>query len=426
MRPCVAVFLATTWLLTFVARADAGGRQAGAPVVAEVRIHGNHTTPDADVLRIAQLAEGQAADTPALDAARRRLEQSGLFESVEILTRYRSLADTGNVAVVILVTERALVTVTDAGIVRTPGPLARLRRNTMFLPILRYEDGYGLTYGVRFSVVGSRQSATRVSAPLSWGGERQAAVEASHTFERGVVSRVSGRAGVSRREHPFFDRGETRTGVSGEVLKRFGPVVGVGLTAARTDVRFGEHGGGHLDSIGGFAELDTRRTPTFPRNAVYVRSEIARLRLSPAAGVVRAMHDARGYVGLPRGSVLAVRAQATTTGGAVPDYAKAFVGGAGSLRGWRAGTAVGDNAVAASAELRVPLSSPASLTRPGIAAFYDVAAAYDHGARWRDQRFARGAGVGFFVAAPVFGVRLDVAKGIGGATRVHFSTGIGF
>src|SRR5690606_7485040 len=137
-RPCVAVFLATTWLLTFVARADAGGRQAGAPVVAEVRIHGNHTTPDADVLRIAQLAEGQAADTPALDAARRRLEQSGLFESVEILTRYRSLADTGNVAVVILVTERALVTVTDAGIVRTPGPLARLRRNTMFLPILRH------------------------------------------------------------------------------------------------------------------------------------------------------------------------------------------------------------------------------------------------------------------------------------------------
>src|SRR5690606_37370198 len=304
----------------------------------------------------------------------------------------RSLTDTQQVAVVVMVTERPGASITDAGDVSIPGPLARLRRSTMFLPILRYEDGYGLTYGVRFSLVGSKRSATRVSFPLSWGGERQAAVEASHTFERGVISRVSGRAGVSRREHPFFDRGETRTGISGEVLKRFGPVFGVGLTGARTDVRLGESDG-RLDSVGVFAEVDTRQNPAFPRNAVYVRSDVARLRLSPAPGAVRTAHDVRGYVGLPRGAVLALRAHATRTNGAVPDYAKAVVGGAGSLRGWRAGTAVGDGSLAASAELRVPVSSPASLSRTGIAVFYDVAAAYDHDARWQDQRFARGAGV---------------------------------
>src|SRR5690606_27905406 len=122
----------------------------------------------------------------------------------------------------------------------------------------------------------------------------------------------------------------------------------------------------------------------------------------------------------------ALRAHATRTNGPVPDYAKAVVGGAGSLRGWRAGTPVGDGALAASPELRGPVSSPASLRRTGLADFYDIAAAYDHDARWQDQRFARGAGVGVYVAAPVFVVRLDVAKGIGGATRVHLATGIGF
>lgn len=117
-----------------------------------------------------------ASTSPSHD---RRLEQSGLFESVELRTRYRSLTDAQQVAVVVLLTERALVSASDTGDVVMPGALARLRRNTMFLPILAYEDGYGLTYGVRLTVVGSRQSATRVSAPLSGGGTRQAALEAS-------------------------------------------------------------------------------------------------------------------------------------------------------------------------------------------------------------------------------------------------------
>lgn len=398
---------------------------AQAPVIADVRVHGNHTTPDADVLRIAGIDVGAPADPVSLEQARVRLQQSGRFESVELRTRYRSLTDTSRVSIVLLISEDALVSVTDAGEVVLPRPLARLRRSTMFLPILGFEDGYGLTYGVRFTVVGSHQSATRVSMPLSWGGTRQAAIEASHAFTSGPVTRVSGRVGLTRREHPFFRQGETRREISGEVLKRFGPVFGVGLTGARTDVRFGEVRG-DLDHLGVFAEVDTRRDPHFPRNAVHLRSSIGRLWLDPESGGVRSTHEARGYLGLPRGAVLALRAQTTQTDGPVPTYAKAMVGGAASLRGWRAGSAVGDNMAAGSVELRLPLSSPVSLARTGVAVFYDAGTSWDHGLRFRDQRLDRGVGVGFFVAAPLFAVQLDVAKGITRGTRVHLSTGISF
>lgn len=417
----------TAWAVCLLPASSAAGQPhpPAAPTIAELRVHGNHTTPDAEVLQIAQLELGQPAEPSRLADATRRLERSGRFASVELRTRYRSLTDQQQAAVVVLLTERALVSITDTGSVRMPGPLGRLRRNTMFLPILGYEDGYGLTYGVRLTVVGSRQSATRVSAPLSWGGTRQAALEASRTFARGPLSRISGRIGVTRREHPFYGQGETRGDLSGEVLRRVGPAFGLGVTAARTDVRFGEVRG-RLDSVGMFAEVDTRADPLYPRNAVHVRSTIARLGFAPAAGAVRSTHDARGFVGLPRGAVLALRAQTTQASRPLPPYAKAMAGGATSLRGWRAGSAVGDNMVAASAELRVPVSSPARLARTGVSVFYDVAATYDHGAQWREQRFERGVGVGVFIAAPLFGVHLDVARGIGRGTRVHLSLGTSY
>lgn len=396
-----------------------------APVIAEIRVHGNHTTPDAEVRALAGLEVGHAADAATVAEAGRRLERSGRFSSVEMRTRQRSLTDASQLAIIIVVSEHAAVSIGDSGAVVLPGPLARLRRNTMFLPIVGFEDGYGLTYGARVTVVGARQSATRVSVPLTWGGSRNAALEASHTFTRGPISRASGRVGILRREHPFFDQGETRRDVSGEVLKRFGPVFGVGATAARTDVRFGDLRG-RLDHLGAFVEVDTRTDPLYPRNAVHARSSVARLGLDPAPGAVRSTHDVRAYLGLPRAAVLALRAQTVQTSGPAPAYAKAMVGGAASVRGWRAGSFVGDDMVAGSVELRVPVSSPVSLARSGLAVFYDAGVAYDHDQHWRDRRLERGVGVGLFITAPLFAVQLDVARGIDRGTRVHLSTGVSF
>jgi len=177
--------------------------------ISEVRVHGNHTTPDAEVLRLAAVEPGQpfAADTP--DRIRRALDDSGRFRSVDVRKRYASLTDTSAVLIVIVVEEQAGIAID----VPDPGPMRKLRANTMWLPILRSDDGYGLTYGARVSVVDVLGRRTRLSAPLSWGGERRAAVEVERRFERGPVTRVIGTAGITRREHPTLDIGDRRTGV---------------------------------------------------------------------------------------------------------------------------------------------------------------------------------------------------------------------
>lgn len=110
----------------------------------------------------------------------------------------------------------------------------------------------------------------------------------------------------------------------------------------------------------------------------------------------------------------------------VPPFAKLLLGGGASLRGFRVGSAAGDNLVAASAELRVPVNAPVSIARTGVSLFYDAGTAYDHGQHLRDQKLERGVGVGWFVTAPLFVLHLDVARGIGRGTRVHVTAGVAF
>jgi hypothetical protein len=52
-----------------------------------------------------------------------------------------------------------------------PGPLRRIASAGMWLPIRRHEDGYGLSYGARYSVSDLLGEGSRVSMPLSWGDQ---------------------------------------------------------------------------------------------------------------------------------------------------------------------------------------------------------------------------------------------------------------
>jgi outer membrane protein assembly factor BamA len=418
--PITVLGLGVTLLLPASTRA-----QDTIPVIAEIRVHGNHTTPDAEVLRIAAIAVGERADAATLDAARSRLLQSRRFPAVEIRTRYRSLTDTSRVALVVIVTEHPAVSPIDVGVPPIPGPLGRLRRSAMFLPILDYEDGYGLTYGARASFVGTLGQQGRLSVPASWRGTRQVALEADRTFDRGPLSRLRGHAGIWRRENPFYRIGETRREAGAEASRRFGPSAGVGLTGTLANVRFGDIDT-RTTAVGAFAELDTRRDPLFARNAVYARSSVARLGFEASPDVLRVTHDVRGYLGLVGQSVLAVRLHTINTDGPTPPFAKALLGGAATLRGMRAGSFVGDNLVSTSAELRVPFSSPLNVARTGVALFYDAGVAWDHAEAWRDSRLERGVGAGLFITAPFVQLQLDVARGIDRSTRVHLTTGVRF
>ncbi len=116
------------------------------------------------------------------------------------------------------------------------------------------------------------------------------------------------------------------------------------------------------------------------RNAVYARASVEHLDFrNAAAGINRTELEARGYVGLPGQSILVLRAQRQDSDMPLPPYLKALLGGMSNLRGFEAGSAIGDTLVAGSVEVRTPLTSPIKIAKFGVNAFVDVGTVYDTG-----------------------------------------------
>jgi hypothetical protein len=401
--------------------APAAQAEPPAEVLAEVRVHGNHTTPDAEVLRLAGLVIGQRLDAGVLREVESRLRKSRRFEAVEIRKRYRSLSETREVALILIVREHP---VPD----RPPSPLGPFRKivdSGLVLPILTYTDGYGLTYGARASFVDILGHGGRISVPFTWGATKRAAVELDKAFPGGVVDRVQGGASISSRKNPYYGVDDHRT----EVWARAGRELAKGLRArvhvGLTDGTFG----GQNDRFGSYGAdllLDTRLDPAFPRNAVFATLGWDGLAPRNARHVNLLRTDFRGYVGLVRQSVLCVRAQYARADGQLPPYERLLLGGADTLRGYRAGSFAGDNLAAASVELRVPLGSPLRMSRAGLEIFADTGTAYDRGTHLVDARFRYGAGGGVFLASSLFHVTADLAFRQGGSARLHVTAGILF
>lgn len=388
---------------------------AGPGTVAEVRVHGNHTTPDADILSLV----GDVTGRPATDALIReiadRLEKSRRFSGVDVRKRYRSIANPDDILLMIVVDELPGVSQTDL----TPGPWKRFTASGMFLPVLRYEDGYGFTYGTQITFVDRLGPSSRISAPLTWGGERQARVQLERTFPR---ARLAADGGIGRRENPHYLIGDRRAGLHVRAEGTAARWLRLGVGAGTDDVRFGGLGD-RLRRVGADATLDTRVDPAFPRNAVY--AAVRRERLTFDAGrAVRTTTDLRGYVGIVGQSVLALRGLNVSSTDPLPAYEQGLLGGSSTLRGYRAGYRADDNLVALSAEYRVPTSSPLSVGRAGVRVFVDAGATYPSGARMTAQPLDTGCGAGLFVNATVFSLSLDLARRGGGGYRAHFGMGL--
>ena len=394
---------------------------AAAEHIVEVRVHGNHTTPDAEVLRIAGLTPGDPLGSGTIADVEARLLESGRFRNVEVRKRYASLTDMSAVLIVIVVEEVAGIGID----VPEPGPMRKLRANTMWLPILSREDGYGFTYGARVSFVDLLGRRTRVSAPLTWGGERRAALEIERRFERGPFGRLFGAASISQREHPALGVDDRRTGVSVRAEHSVGSWLTISGLGGVSKVRFGA-----LDDrraqIGVEAVVDTRRDPAFPRNAVYLAAGFDRIAFRESRDTIRMTMDARGFVGLFGQTVLAVRAFHVRAADPLPPYEQSLLGGAATVRGFPLGFRMGDRLAAGSAELRVPLSSPRHLSRLGVAVFADTGAVYTASSALSDATWDTGVGAGVFLQAPLVSLRLDVARGLGSGTRAHFTLGVTF
>jgi outer membrane protein assembly factor BamA len=345
--------------------------------------------------------------------------KNGRFESVEVRKRYRSL-DGNEVAVVVAVHERP----EGEGSLWTR-PLRRLTSGRMFLPIVRYSDGYWFTYGGRASAVNTLGFNERWSVPLTWGATRGAAIELERVFTGGALTSLRSSFGITREINPHFEERDLRVTWAVKAERRLG-VWRLAGDAAASRVRFQ----GLTErpwTAGATVALDTRENPALPSNAVYLAAGWRALWRGgePAIGITLA--DARGYWRPMGRAVIAARLRYEGASRALPAYERLLVGGAESLRGAPAGKFAGDRTLAASAETRLLLRSPASLIQWGPTVFIDAAKAFDAGHSASETPWSPGAGAGVFAVVPLITANLHLAKSFdGGPLRAHVSFGFTF
>jgi hypothetical protein len=388
----------------------------------EIRIHGNHTTPDATVIELAGVKPGDPFTENTAKDIEARLTKSGRFSSIEVVTRSRSL-DGSDLSVVILLVERY------AGAINAPGgailnPVRRLSNRPMWLPILDFSD-YGFSYGLRGSFVNLTGRGSRLSFPFTWGGQKRAAAEYEHRFGPDRRARADIVGSWMRRENPFYDIDDTRKEFAGGFAYQIARPLRAGVRGGLTNVRFSDIEA-QYPWFAAEATLDTRLDPELPREAVYASLRWERLEFENFTPANRLRTDLRGYLGMIGQSVLAVRALHVMSDTPLPPFERVLLGGSSTLRGSRFGFAAGDNIAAGSVELRVPFSSPLSVGRVGFNVFTDVGAAYDRGTKLRDGTYQWGYGAGLFFSATVFKLNLDVATDGKGKTRAHLVSGFRF
>jgi len=393
-----------------------------ARTIADVRIHGNHSTPDAAVIELAGVKAGDPFTADTQKAIESRLRKNGRFNRVDVLTRSRTLDGT-DIAIVILVEEHLVVPVNVPG-GAIVNPIRRLANRPMFLPVLDFSD-YGFSYGARASFVNLTGRGSRMSFPFTWGAQKRAAAEYEHRLGPGKRVRVDGAASWMQRENPFYEIDDTRREISGGLSYQVARPVRATVRTGVTGVDFADLGD-RYPWLSAEATLDTRIDPELPREALYASLRWERLSFGNYTPANRLRTDLRGYVGLFGQSVVAVRALHVMSDTALPAFERVLMGGASTVRGSRLGFASGDNMAVGSIELRVPFSSPLSVGRAGVNVFTDIGAAYDRGTKIRDAEYRWGYGAGLFFSATVFKLNLDIATDGKGHTRAHLASGFRF
>lgn len=389
--------------------------------IAAVQVHGNLLTSDDEVSRLADIHIGAPVDATTIDDIAARLRATKRFDSVQVLKRFASISDPSQVVIVIIVNE-GRVRIAHTGDPEHPYRAVRNRwPRLMYQPILRRNDQYGTTYGLRVAVPDYFGKNSRLIVPFAWGGEKQAGVEMDKTDTGAFINRVRGGLSWSQRVHPVFEQRDDR----GELWARgehwIRPQFRVGVTAGLQHDTFA--GASNLFTrVGGDVVVDTRVDPALPRNAVYGRAAWTHL-----AGAHTTELDGRGYVGLFGQLVFGVRAQRVDADPSLPAYLKPIFGGAANVRGFSAGTTIGDSLTATSAELILPLTSPLHLARLGVSAFTDAGAvSCGSDIPGCDEAWKHGYGGSVWVSATVIRINVAVAHGVGSSTRVHVSGDISF
>lgn len=439
----VALLLAPPRAPTEVARPPVGrdrgpenpAPQTSAETLAAIQIQGNTATPDEEVRRFADIRTGMAFDDTMVEAVAARLRAARRFDRVEVRKRFASIADPSRITLVIIVDEGP-VKIVMTGDPDRPTRVVRTRTpNLLILPILGREDGYGATYGARLTVPDPTWMGTRsrVTAPLTWGGTKRAAIDLEKRIGGGAIDRVTAGASISRRTDPFFRKDDDRARVFVRGEREFARVLRLGATAGWDRASY-QGVADRFAEVGGDIVVDTRADPVLARNAVYARAGWEHLRFGD--GPAQAGHyrgdanrtdlEGRGYLGLIGQAVLAGRVLKVDSDRRLPPYLQPKLGGLSNLRGFAAGTAAGDTLVSMSAEVILPLTSPLAIGKFGVTAFLDRGAVYNKGERFGDQTLLDGYGGSVWFAATFFRLNIAIAHGRGASTRVHVGGNVAF
>lgn len=374
--------------------------------VAEIRIQGNATVPDEEVLQIAGMAVGDRVTSEDLARVQERLHDSGRFAEVRVERRYRSLTRTDRVVVLIIVREKVSAA-----------------RKLLVLPQFRYNEDEDFSAGVRLSAKDLLGGSEFLSLPVSFGGVDSVALEVRKDWDSGVI--IGAAFGVRRFENPHFEIDDERVRAGAFLRYRTRSPLWVEGRVRFDDVSFGE-----LDEnllvYGVTATFDTLPETAFPYDSVLLSAGWEGLHGSERGLVNRFRLEAAGYKTLIGQLVLAARVAATLSDAPLPTYEKSYVGGGVSLRGSKAGSFIGDNALLGTAELRLPLGPVNSPIVYGVSVFWDTAAVWDNAAALSDAPLHHGVGGGVFFILPGIRLNLDVANNTEGSTRVHFGFGFRF
>ena len=221
--------------------------------------------------RLAGIEIGAVVDANTVDEVAARLRTAKRFDDVRVLKRFASIEDPSQILLVIIVDEGP-VHIERTGDEVNPTRVVRSHPlGLMVMPVLTREDGYGFTYGARLArrTVAGRNS--RLSFPLTWGGEKKAGADFEKTIEHAPVDRVIAGVAVSQRTNPFYEQDDDRQRAWVRVERELVPALRVGATAGWQHVSF-------MDLDDRFAQagadvvLDTRVDPNLPRNAVFARA----------------------------------------------------------------------------------------------------------------------------------------------------------
>lgn len=194
MIATLVAFIATT-AVGVPAQATVARQSAGTETIVDIRFHGNYSIVDEDLLEATGVDIGDPLSAATLELIKQRLENHEGVGSVEIRKRYRSMTNTDDVVLLILIEEHVGVT-----------------EKFMFLPMFTWTDEYSVTYGARFTWIDVLGINEHLSIPLTRGGEKQVRAELTCDLDKPAITRIDGGFGILRRQNPHYEIDDTCVG----------------------------------------------------------------------------------------------------------------------------------------------------------------------------------------------------------------------